>query len=83
MRAAREGHGFSVYRYHDVMVKAGRRGDGAPFAHVRHEYAFDESVSSEGMWDCFCIEPMEDGSTIACENFSPSYGLSSSLGRAV
>ena len=65
------------------MVKAGRRGDGAPFAHVRHEYAFDESVSSEGMWDCFCIEPMEDGSTIACENFSPSYGLSSSLDRAV
>ena len=64
------------------MVKAGRRGDGAPFAHVRHEYAFDESVSSEGMWDCFCIEPMEDGSTIACENFKKSYGLSYSFDKS-
>ena len=81
MKAGAEGHGFGVYRYHDVTVRAERRKDGTPFVCLDRPYSFDESVSMEDTRDYFYIEPMEDGATVTCENFDQSYGLSSSLDR--
>ena len=81
MKAGAEGHGFGVYRYHDVTVRAERRKDGTPFVCLDRLYSFDESVSVEDTRDYFYIEAMEDGATVTCENFKASYGLSSSLDR--
>ena len=81
MKAGAEGHGFGVYRYHDVTVRAERRKDGTPFVCLDRPYSFDESVSVEDTRDYFYIEAMEDGATVTCENFDQSYGLSSSLDR--
>ena len=69
------------WKYHDIVFRAEKDCNGEWRTYANYAYSFDESREVEDTRDYFWIKPLEDGSTISCDNFSASYGISSSFDR--
>ena len=69
------------YKYHDIVFRAEKDCNGEWRTYANYAYSFDESRAVEDTRDYFWIKPLEDGSTISCDGFNASYGISSSFDR--
>ena len=68
-------------KYHDIVFRAEKDCNGEWRTYANYAYSFDESIAVEDTRDYFWIKPLEDGSTISCDGFNASYGISSSFDR--
>ena len=68
-------------KYHDIVFRAEKDCNGEWRTYANYAYSFDESREVEDTRDYFWIKPLEDGSTISCDGFNASYGISSSFDR--
>ena len=69
------------WKYHDIVFRAEKDCNGEWRTYANYAYSFDESREVEDTRDYFWIKPLEDGSTISCDGFNASYGISSSFDR--
>ena len=69
------------WKYHDIVFRAEKDCNGEWRTYANYAYSFDESREVEDTRDYFWIKPLEDGSTISCNDFNASYGISSSFDR--
>ena len=69
------------FKYHDIVFRAEKDCNGEWRTYANYAYSFDESRKVEDTRDYFWIKPLEDGSTISCNDFNASYGISSSFDR--
>ena len=68
-------------KYHDIVFRAEKDCNGEWRTYANYAYSFDEGREVEDTRDYFWIKPLEDGSTISCDGFNASYGISSSFDR--
>ena len=68
-------------KYHDIVFRAEKDCNGEWRTYANYAYSFDENREVEDTRDYFWIKPLEDGSTISCDGFNASYGISSSFDR--